>query len=50
MLRGREMQHSQLAFDLLNRFVEDLKETNVVIDKKPQFEGRNVVLFLSPQS
>ena len=49
MLRGREMQHSQLAFDLLNRFVEDLKDTNVQIEKKPQFEGRNVVLFLSGQ-
>ena len=26
MLRGREMQHSQLAFDLANRFIEDLKD------------------------
>lgn len=49
MLRGREMQHSQLAFDLLNRFVQDLEGTNVAIEKKPQFEGRNVVLFLVPQ-
>lgn len=50
MLRGREMQHSQLAFDLLERFVKDLEGTNVSIEKKPQFEGRNVVLFLAPQS
>ena len=49
MLRGREMQHSQLAYDLLNRFVEDLKDTPCVIEKKAQFEGRNVVLFLGPQ-
>ena len=26
MLRGREMQHSQLAFDLANRFRKDLKD------------------------
>ncbi len=50
MLRGREMQHSQLAFDLLNRFVQDLEGSSVVVEKKPQIEGRNVVLFLAPQS
>lgn len=50
MLRGREMQHSQLAFDLANRFVEDLKAVdNIVVEKAPQMEGRNVTLFLSPQ-
>ncbi len=49
MLRGREMQHTDLAFDLLNRFVQDLAETGAVIEKKPQVEGRNVTLYLSPQ-
>ena len=49
MLRGREMQHSQLAFDLANRFVEDLKDEPIQIEKKPQLEGRNVTLFLGPQ-
>ena len=48
MLRGREMQHAKLAFDLLGRFMEDLEGTNVAVEKKPQFEGRNVVLFLAP--
>ena len=46
MLRGREMQHSQLAFDLANRFMEDLKNEPIQIEKKPQLEGRNVTLFL----
>ena len=50
MLRGREMQHAQLAFELLNRFLEDLDGTNCMVEKKPQFEGRNVVLFLAPQN
>lgn len=49
MLRGREMQHSQLAFDLANRFVEDLKNEAIQVEKLPQMEGRNVTLFLAPQ-
>ena len=43
------MQHSQLAFDLANRFVEDLKNEPIQIEKNPQLEGRNVTLFLGPQ-
>lgn len=50
MLRGREMQHSNLAFDLANRFLEDLKEDPIQLEKKPQLEGRNVTLYLAPQS
>ncbi len=47
MLRGREMQHVNLAFDLANRFLTDLASLNVVVDKKPQLEGRNVTMYLS---
>ncbi len=50
MLRGREMQHSNLAFDLANRFIEDLANDNIQIEKKPQLEGRNVTLYLTGQS
>lgn len=49
MMRGREMQHSNLAFDLANRFIEDLKDEPLVVEKKPQLEGRNVTLYLGPQ-
>ena len=49
MLRGREMQHSELAFDLANRFIEDLKAESLQIEKKPMLEGRNVTLYLGPQ-
>ena len=34
MLRGREMQHSNLAFDLLNRFIADLENDSIQIEKK----------------
>lgn len=50
MLRGREMQHANLAFDLMARFLSDLEQEPMVIEKKPQLEGRNVTLFLAPQS
>jgi len=50
MLRGREMQHSHLAFDLANRFLTDLESEPIVIEKRPQLEGRNVTMFLAPQT
>lgn len=50
MLRGREMQHSNLAFDLANKFMEDLVGDTIVVEKKPQLEGRNVTLFLAPNN
>ena len=53
MLRGREMQHSNLAFDLANRFIEDMlkdESVAVVLEKKPQIEGRNVTFYLAAQS
>lgn len=50
MLRGREMQHSNLAFDLANRFMADMESMPVVIEKKPQLEGRNVTMYVAPQN
>ena len=49
MLRGREMQHSELAFDLAKRFIEDLKNEPLIIEKNPMLEGRNVTLYIAPQ-
>ena len=50
MMRGREMQHSNLAFDLASRFIEDLKNDPLVVEKKPMLEGRNVTLYLAPHA
>lgn len=50
MLRGREMQHSSLAIDLANRFIADLAEDSIVIEKKPMVEGRNVTAWFAPQA
>lgn len=46
-LKGRETQHTNLAFDLLNRFLSDL-EGLCTIDKNPSSEGKNVTMILSP--
>ena len=48
MLRGREMQHSHLAMDLINKFQAEFEEGSVIIEKKPMLEGRNVVMILAP--
>ena len=48
MLRGREVQHSNLAFDLANRFLTDLEDVQKTIEKKPGLEGRNVITILAP--
>ena len=53
MLRGREMQHSNLAFDLAQRFIDDMlksEDLGVVLEKKPQLEGRNVTFYLVGQN
>ncbi len=48
MLRGREMQHNKLALDLATKFLADIDETTVSIEKRPALEGRNVVMVLAP--
>lgn len=50
MLRGREMQHNKLAFDLANKFLLDIEDANPVIEKRPMLEGKNVVAVLAPSS
>ena len=50
MLRGREMQHSNLAFDLASKFLSDLANDPIIVEKKPISEGRNIVAWLAPQA
>ena len=48
MLRGREMQHNHLAYDLANRFLADLENEKMTVEKRPSMDGRNVVTILAP--
>ena len=49
MLKGREAQHTDLAYNLINKFYEDLKDC-CTVDKNPSNEGRNVTMILAPES
>ena len=45
--RGRELSHSEIGKDLLDRFAETVKEFGTV-EKPAKLEGRNMILFLGP--
>nr|WP_255688556.1 translation initiation factor IF-3 [Tepidanaerobacter sp. GT38] len=46
--RGRQMTHTKLGEDVLNKMIEQTKELGVV-EKPPVIEGRNMVMILSPK-
>ncbi len=46
--RGREIQHSDLAEDLLKRMANDLEEI-AEVQQAPKREGRNMMMLLSPK-
>ena len=47
IFRGREIQHTNLAEDLLKRMAEDLQEV-AELQQAPKREGRNMMMLLSP--
>ena len=46
--RGREIQHSDLAEDLLARMAKDLEEA-AELQQAPKKEGRNMMMLMSPK-
>jgi len=44
--RGRELGHTAIGRDVLNKFAE-LTEENGVIEKKPAMEGRSMIMILN---
>jgi translation initiation factor IF-3 len=48
MFRGREIQHSDLAEELLSRMATDLQEL-AEVQQAPKREGRNMMMMLSPK-
>jgi len=48
MFRGREIQHSDLARQLLMRMAGDLEDV-AEIQQAPKQEGRNMMMLLSPK-
>ena len=47
--RGREMAHTEIGRDLLNKFAELCTEVST-LDKAAKLEGRNMSIFLSPKA
>ena len=47
IMKGREAQHRDLAYKLLERFMGDL-DNQFTLEKKPSEEGRNVSMVLAP--
>lgn len=46
--RGRELSHPELGMKLLNRLVTELGDA-VQVEQHPKFEGRQIVMVLSPK-
>ena len=47
--RGREMAHTSLGQELLEKFAAECDEL-AVIEKAPKLEGRQMLLFLAPKA
>ena len=45
--RGREMQHTQMGRDLLDRIQKDTKAVGK-LELSPQFEGRQMIMIIQP--
>jgi len=45
--KGREMQHTGLGYDLMNRIIND---TSVLgkVEVRPKFEGRQIIMIVQP--
>ena len=43
--RGREMQHTDLGYDLMNRIINDTSALGKV-EVRPKFEGRQIVMII----
>lgn len=47
MFRGREMEHTELGFETIQRAIKDL-ETMASADNEPRLAGRNITMTMSP--
>ena len=45
--KGREMQHTDLGKDLMNKIIDETKDI-AKVESKPKFEGRQMVMIIQP--
>lgn len=46
-LRGREVQHSKMAMELMNRFFNELNGL-AIYEREPKLEGKAIIMILAP--
>jgi translation initiation factor IF-3 len=49
MFRGREMAYPEFGTQIINRFIEGVKDL-IVVEQAPRLEGRNMVAILAPKA
>ena len=47
MFKGREMQHTNLGYELMKRITDDTANLGK-IEVKPKFEGRQIIMIIHP--
>jgi translation initiation factor IF-3 len=45
--KGRELQHTKLGYDLMNRIINDTSKVGKV-EVSPKFEGRQIIMIVQP--
>ena len=45
--KGREMQHTELGKELMNKIIEEIKDI-AKVESRPKFEGRQMVMIIQP--
>jgi translation initiation factor IF-3 len=49
LFRGRELAHPEFGRDMMNRFLEEVKDL-MVVEQAPRLEGRNMVMVVAPKN
>lgn len=47
--KGREKDYSRMGYVVMEKFVELIQDAGIV-EKKPEFEGRSMIMILAPKS
>jgi translation initiation factor IF-3 len=45
--KGREMQHTELGKELMNKIIDEIKDI-AKVESRPKFEGRQMVMIIQP--
>ncbi len=46
--RGRQISHAEIGYNVMNSFVERIKD-HAVVERRPLIEGRHMIMILAPK-